>query len=237
MPVENALSRCDEIVRSVGNRRVEVSMLSSRSKLEAMRGRFDAAREAIAQATELADDLGLHAFLDTHLRPAAGTIELAAGDLAAAEELLRLACERTEELGELGFLSSITPDLIEAVYLQERYREAFELTERWPAERLTVKEDVDAQAGWRRVRGKVLSRLGEFQEAERVAREAVAISSSTDYLDLGARSLADLGEVLRLAGRPEEAAAALAEAVRLHEAKGNMVELRRLQALVADAAV
>jgi tetratricopeptide (TPR) repeat protein len=78
------------------------------------------------------------------------------------------------------------------------------------------------------VRAKVMARGGEFEEAERLAREAVAIASGTDFLDGHADALASLGEVLRLAGRAEESTAALQEALRLYEQKGNIAAAARL---------
>ena len=95
-------------------------------------------------------------------------------------------------------------------------------------------EDADAQVHWRRVRAKVLARRGELDEAERLGREAVAIASATDVLELRAQALADLGEVLRLAGRPQESRAALEEAIRLYEEKGNVVGAGRLRGLLAE---
>jgi Tetratricopeptide repeat len=80
----------------------------------------------------------------------------------------------------------------------------------------------------------VLARRGELDEAERVGREAVAIASATDVLELRAQALADLGEVLRLARRPDESAAALNEAIALYEEKGNVVEIGRLRGLLTQ---
>jgi tetratricopeptide (TPR) repeat protein len=97
-----------------------------------------------------------------------------------------------------------------------------------------VPEDVDAQVGWRRVRAKLLARRGDVEEAERLAREAMALAARTDYLDLRAHTSADLAEVLRLAGRPQASAAASEEAIRLYEQKGNIVAARRLRRLLAD---
>jgi tetratricopeptide (TPR) repeat protein len=143
--------------------------------------------------------------------------------------MARAACEGTERTGELGFLSSIARMLVDAVLMQERVDEALSLTERWRPERLTGPEDSDAHAGWRRVRAKALVRKGDLSEAERLARSAVAIASAVEYLDAHARAVADLGEVLRLAGRPGEAAAALEEAIGLYEAKGNVAAATSLR--------
>ena len=125
--------------------------------------------------------------------------------------------------------------LIDAVYAQERYEEALALTERWHVDRLTVPEDVDAQAGWRRVRAKALARVGGFEEAERLAREAVAILSNTDYINAHADAIADLGEVLLRAGRAREAATAARESIRLYELKGNVASAGALRARLAES--
>jgi len=115
--------------------------------------------------------------------------------------------------------------------------EAFALTDRWQVDRLTVPEDTDAQAAWRRVRAKVLARRGEFEDAERIGREAVAIASATDYLDARASAVGDLAEVLRLMGRLDESVAASHEAIRLYEAKGNVVAAGKLRAYLAESQV
>ncbi len=235
MPVDEAIARFEELrPRTETNRRLGVVFLESRAHLEAMQGRFDAARDSISQAKALAKEHGLHVLLDSHTRPAAGYVELLAGNAAAAERELRPACEGTERVGELGFLSSIAPMLVDALYMQGRDEEALRLSERWRPERLTVPEDADAQAGWRRVRAKVLARRGDLDEAECLGREAVAIASGTDYLDARAQAVADLGEVLRLAGRPQESATAFEEAIGLYEEKGNAVAAGQLRRLLAE---
>jgi tetratricopeptide (TPR) repeat protein len=238
MPIERALVRFDELrSRPRINRRLEAAFLNSRAHLEAMQTNFDVARELVRQALDLAVDAGLEGLLDSHTRPAAGFVELLAGDPAAAEAELRLACENTERVGELGFLSSITPMLVDAVYAQGRYEEALALSDRWPVDRLTAPTDVDAQAGWRRVRAKALARLGRFEEAERLAREAVAILADTDYVNAHADTVADLGDVLLHAGRVTNAATAMREAIRLYELKGNVASANVLRGRLAETQI
>ena len=82
---------------------------------------------------------------------------------------------------------------------------------------------------WRQVRAKVLARRGEHAEAERLAREAVAIGEETDMLDAQGDAYADLAEVLSLAGRPKEAAEALEQALARYERKGNVVMAERMR--------
>jgi tetratricopeptide (TPR) repeat protein len=235
MAVDEALARIEEFgSRAETNRRLEVVLLENRAQLEAMRARFDVARDQVARAKAVAEEHGLQVLLDSHLRPAAGMVELLAGDPVAAEAVLRPACEGMERVGELGFLSSVAPLLADALLAQGRDLEALEVTERWPAERLTVPEDADAQAAWRRVRAKALARTGDLGQAEAIGREAVAIAAGTDYLFAHAMAVSDLGEVLRLAGRLQEAAATSAEALRLFEQKGDIASATRLRALLAD---
>jgi hypothetical protein len=70
-----------------------------------------------------------------------------------------------------------------------------------------------------------------------LAREGRELAARTDYLDLHARAVADLAEILRLEGRAQEATAAVEEAIRLHERKGNVVAARILRSLIAEPPV
>ena len=97
-------------------------------------------------------------------------------------------------------------------------------------------EDVDAQAGWRAIRAKLLARRGELAEAERLAREAAALAADTEYLELKADALEALGVVLRVVRLSEEAEHALAESLRLHEAKGNVVAAARVRGQLSERA-
>ncbi len=238
MPIDEALARSEEISsRMVGNRRLEVELTETRAMLEAHRGRFDVARDLASHARTVAEDRGLEALIVSHIGPDAGAIELLAGDATAAERELRPACEGLERAGELGFLSSVVPLLVDALIEQSRDDEAFALTERWRVERLTVPEDVDAQAGWRRVRAKLCARRGELEEAQRLGREAVAIAGETDYFEAQALALADLAEVLSLARRPKESATAAQNALRLYERKGSIAGADRLRSRLAELQV
>jgi class 3 adenylate cyclase/tetratricopeptide (TPR) repeat protein len=227
-PVVEALAKAEEIgSRAEGNRTVEGSVLLTRAQLEAMRGRTDVARDMVARAYGLGEEYGLEVLVRRALYRE-GFMELAAGDPAAAERVLRPTCERLERVGELAYLSSAAPQLAEALFAQGRNEEALRVTERWHPDRLTDPEDSDAQIGWRAVRAKILARAGSIEEAVRLAREATEMAAGIDFLNLRAKALADLAEVLRLAGEPEESAAAVQEATRLYEQKGNVAAAARL---------
>jgi class 3 adenylate cyclase/tetratricopeptide (TPR) repeat protein len=215
--------------RLEGNRRLDMAFLNARARLEAMEGRFEPARSALTRAATLAEGV-LEVELHSHVKVAAADVELLAGESVAAERHARAACDRLEEIGELGYLSSAVPSLLEALYRQGRDEEALRLSERWDPARLTVPEDVDGQAAWRAVRAKLLARRGDLVMAEALAREAVSLAGRTDYVELHAEACAALAEVLRTAGRREESSATLAEALALYEQKGNVVAARTLRA-------
>ena len=85
----------------------------------------------------------------------------------------------------------------------------------------------------RQVRAKVLARRGETQQAERFAREAIALAEGTDQPSQQGDAYADLGEVLALAGRAYEATTALEQARACYERKGNFASTQRTQKRLA----
>jgi predicted ATPase len=230
--VDEALERVEEIRAGAGpNERLEVTLLRTDAQLQAMRGRFETARDLLTAAKALADELGLKIILAAGVAQQAGYIELLSGDAAAAERVLRPACETLEQMGDWGHYATLAPRLADALFMQGGAdEEALRLTE--VAERSATPGVADEDVGWRRVRAKLLARKGDREEAERFARQATALAAMTDLLDDRAQTLADLAEVLRLGGRPEESTAALEEALRLYEQKGNVVATARLRAVL-----
>jgi tetratricopeptide (TPR) repeat protein len=227
MPVAQAIVRVDELQPTAQhNRPLQVHVLRARAQLQAMQGSFATARESIAMAKSLAEELGLELTL-ARIALQSGPIELLAGDAAAAERELRPAYEALERMHNWGYMTSILPPLVDALVAQGRDEEGLQLAHL--AARKAVPEDIDAQVGWRRVLAKVLGRRGELHEAQRLAHEAMAIADGTDYLEHRAQVRADLADVLDLAHRPEEAASTLEEALRLMEQKGNVVAAASLR--------
>jgi len=152
-------------------------------------------------------------------------VELLAGDPAAAAELGAEGCRLFDELGAAGKLA-------QALYALDRLEEADTWAGR--AAELGASDDALTQMLWRQVRAKVLARRGEHAEAERRAREAVAIAEDSDWLDGQGDVYADLAEVLSLAGRPKEATEALEQALARYERKGNLVMAQRAQTRLAE---
>ena len=161
----------------------------------------------------------------SELSQKAVSLELLAGDAAAAAALGEEGCALLETVGELGLLSTSACFLGQALYALHRLDEAEACADRAAA--LGGRDDAATQMLWRQVKAKTLARRGAHVEAERLAREAVAIANGTDKTDWCATAYADLAEVLALAGEGEEAAAALERALALYERKGNLVLAER----------
>jgi class 3 adenylate cyclase/tetratricopeptide (TPR) repeat protein len=235
-PVEEGLRMVRAVsTRMEGNRMLDVAVLNNTARLEAMRGNFDSADRALAEARALVEGAReVERF--SHLSTTAASVALLAGDAVGAEQVLRPTCERLEHVGELGYLASAVPPLLDALLRQGKDEEALRLSDRWHPERLTVPEDVDAQVGWRAARARLQARRGEREEAERLAREAVELADGTEYVELRADALDALGQVLLVAGRTDESDEALRASLRLHRVKGNVVAVESLLAQLDERA-
>ena len=231
-PAAEAIARCEALVADgIADRQVQNLIVCKIAQLHAMNGDFAKAREMCVRARAVLRDLGqgvraASASLDL------AVVELLAGDPAAAERELRPDCEMLEKMGETFFLSTMAAMLARAVREQGRDAEALALTEL--AEKSAAADDIDAQALWRSVRAPILARSGAIEEAETMARAALDTAKQTGMPGLHASAFYELATVLHLAGRREEAAKALDEAVRIHVAKGDVVSARRARALLGE---
>jgi ATP/maltotriose-dependent transcriptional regulator MalT len=182
-----------------------------------MEGRFEEARSLLAEMRARYEELGERVRLILQLWWS-GYVETRAGDLHAAERALRESCERLEEMGNPGWLSTYAANLGQVLCSLGRHDEAGE----WGAKSRELGGSVDivTQMLWRQVLARVHAHRGELVEAERLAREAVEYGERTDMLVNRANTHLDLAEVLEAAGRPE-AADEVRKALELFERKGD----------------
>jgi class 3 adenylate cyclase/tetratricopeptide (TPR) repeat protein len=226
MPADEAIAFLDELIdaaASAGTPAVNPQLL--RSSLLAMRGEFEAARAAVREIRPVAAELGL--VTGGLVGQEGGYVELLAGAPDAAVELLREAWDRGAALGETGYRSTAGTLLAQALAAAGRDAEAEAVLAEVAA--IAAPDDFDAHGRMRTVRALLLARRGQVEEAERLAREALEIVGTTDYLDSRADTHAALAEVLEAAGRLEDAASELRAALELFERKGNVVRAAQVR--------
>jgi DNA-binding SARP family transcriptional activator len=234
-PVEEAIARLRALLQErEGDRASEAGILLWLSRLKAMHGDFDEARETVAAAGSLYEELGQTTAVPNCALAVAG-IEVLAGRPEAAEPALREGCEACIRFNMSALLASVAAKLADVLYTLGRYDEA----ETWAttSREIAGPDDRDAQSWWRTVEAKLAARRGDLEAAERLGREAVEIVEQTDALNHRAKVSLDLAEVLRLAGRDAEASETIKRAVALFELKGNVVAAQRARELLGISAV
>jgi tetratricopeptide (TPR) repeat protein len=187
-----------------------------RAELFAMLARFDEAwaiaLPASARLGELEpDDAGWEALAD---------IAALAGDHESAAQYLEHACDRFERQSSWALLSTYAPALGRSLCALGRYDEAEPLAQR--GRELGAEDDLVTQALWRQVQALVDAHRGEHAEAERLVREAISVTERMDGLNYQGDVLCDLAEVLAAAGRTDEAAVALEQALERYGRKKNL---------------
>jgi class 3 adenylate cyclase/tetratricopeptide (TPR) repeat protein len=182
----------------------------------AMKGELEEARKLVRKAAPDALELGIVPLGAVGM--AGGHVELLAGAPESAVELLEIPWERYGELGERGFRATVGTMLAEALIAAGRDAEAEPVLDE--VETFAAPDDFDPQARLRWARGLILAQRGELDEAERLAREAVAIVARTDYLEVTADAHVALAMVLELAGRSSDSQRAWRDALDLYERKG-----------------
>jgi class 3 adenylate cyclase/tetratricopeptide (TPR) repeat protein len=232
-PVTEGISRCEEILRAAeGSPILQVALIPVLGHLYGMQGRFPEARVLFDRARTLQEELGLK-FFSARMAFSSGEIEMLAGDPAAAERECRRGCEIFKEMGETARFSTLSMMLADALYDLGRDDEALAWTEE--SEELTAREDLVAQADWRRGRAKILARRGEIDRAEELVREALGFAeNSPDDIHLRVKTLMGVVEVLRLAGRSVEAVPFAERALGLEERKGNIAGVNRARSLLQE---
>lgn len=224
-PIARASGRCLDVVRvlriTAWAPQVEAHALRHQAVLEALRDRADAARRMLATArttfTQLGHRLGL---LETTMYE--GLVELLDGRPADAEQPLREALAGFGSLGARVSAARATALLARALLELDRLDEAERL-----ADPELAGDDLKSAIGLLGVRAEVLARRGDPDEAEALARRAVALAEPTDALVDHADARLALARVLRAAGRASEASAELDRARALYEQKGATVGVAR----------
>jgi class 3 adenylate cyclase/tetratricopeptide (TPR) repeat protein len=196
----------------------------------AVQGDADRGREFVWAAIEKRREAGL-------LLEAAGGcmsashVETAAGDLEAAERVLRQGLEELERLGGGSYYPTAALMLADVLERRGRYDEASRLC---PVIRDTSSpSDLVNFIGVDALEGYLLARDGDLEGGERLVRRAVERAEGIDFYDNKGRAFELLALTLALAEKPEAVQAAQ-DALSIYEAKGDKAATEGARELVAS---
>ena len=192
----------------------------------AMIGDFDEARSHLKRGASILRELGMTLELAASVGLSGGFVEMVAGDLEAAEATVRAGYDTLKEMGESLRVTSRAALLANILYLQGRYDEAMDLVDEAD---ISARDDMEPRIWLQGVRAKVLARRGRFEEAELEARDNARLAEGTDWPGYKGMACSDLAEVLHLAGRSDDAAAAARRSEEFFEAKGSLVLLDQVR--------
>src|SRR5262249_20024879 len=223
-PVEEALAVCQETLDATGdNRKLRGLVTLLMPPLQAMLGDFETARRLYHEAHGSFDEIGA-TLLGARTSLQSGAVELLAGDLEAAERMLRRDYEALEQLDERYWRPTVAANLALVLCRQDRFDEALEFAR--VAEEITADADLESQALWRSAKALILTQRGEHADAEAIARAAVDLLRQTDGLAQIADAVVVHASVLGEQGDAGGRTDALREAADLYARKGNVVSER-----------
>jgi tetratricopeptide (TPR) repeat protein len=225
-PVAEAIGRCDAIGGEAGDDRVLDAVVSRcLAALEAMAGRFDAARQHELSASPVLEHAGFVAASMGSLSVSAYAKELY-GDRAGAVDDLRQKWISYRDVfgGAAPRLAMDAAYRLAGLYCDDgRWEEA----ERQMAEyREAPLPAGHAGAVSLAVEARLAANAGEYDRAQSLARQAQGIADQTDTLNSAALVWTAVAEVEKAAGADPEPA--LGRAAALYEAKGNITAAARV---------
>ncbi len=207
--------------------------LSCAAYLEGFAAEFERGREHLAELGRLCDELGMST-LRAVFTINSGGLELLADQLGAAEREFRDGFDRLGAIGEAGFRTTIGTLLGDALQRMGRDEEAEEVL--LESAELAASDDVDPQVRSRAARAQILARRGELDQARHLAREALALADTTDFLALRAEARLALAYVLAACSEHDEASERLHEALELFERKESLPQAEQTRRLIETGA-
>jgi predicted ATPase len=230
-PLAEVIRRMEELLaRADGRPSDEWAPLCLLAWAHGLAGRFEEARELAARGEMILEELGQWGRVAGFGLRTQAWIESLAGDPAAAERLVRRSLELLTASGDEQSSPSVMCQIAVAIYEQGRYDEAEALA--LSAEKAAAGDDQDALALSSSVRAAILARRRQPEEAEALARGALALARYSDGLVKVGELQLRLAEVLRSSGKDAEAETEARSAVELFERKGAVVPAGRARRLL-----
>jgi tetratricopeptide (TPR) repeat protein len=227
-PVDECLREIEWQMRATG---VYVGMgpRLAMARMYILQGRLTEAQELARESLRSFEEMG-NRHMVASARAVLGEIAYLSGNPREAASLKREGYETLTATGDRAYAST------DAVEVGRVLVDLDELDEAWRfgtiARDTSSTDDVVSQAGGRAVQARVLARRGQHDEAISLAREAVAIMATTDYLAEHGDAVVDLAHVLHESGHDDQAVAAADEARELFARKGATLYVEQAQQLI-----
>jgi len=231
-PAEEAIALLDQMVATSGNDpRVRAEAEQVTCVMHAMCGRFDKARTIGADARRHLAEVGHGLFL-ANLAQSTGHVEELAGDPDAAEAEYARSCADLEALGESAYLSTVAglhARLLARLGRPAQAEIALEL-----ARRNGSPDDVATQSLVWQTEGLLAATAGEDDRARAAVADAVQREPKDEQPDSVGQAHLAAADVEQILGNTSREREQLTAARPLFEAKGNIVEVRKVTSRLRD---
>ncbi len=224
MPVTEVLAWLDHKAAQIAPRPIWLGYW--RARVLPLIGRFDEARTELGANVERLIDQGDRLGVAIS---SAWSIEIEAGEYAAAEQAARQSCGLLEEIGARSYWSTHACEVAVALYHLGRYAEAKEWASR--ALETGARDDAVTQLMGRQVLAKVAARQDQFDRARALAGQALAIADGMDAPEAQGYAALDVAEVFWLAGDDAESSRQAVRAGEFFRRKGATIGLERASRL------
>ncbi len=234
-PAAEALLICEGLLDDTkGDRKAGATILGAMSALLAMQGEIERGRDTYRQYRDLLVDLG-PSVTASSTSIESSWVEIMAGNLAAAERLLRRDDEELAAMGERFYRSAVVATLSLVLWSQARLAEADAAATL--ADELADPDDSFSQVVLRTTRARLRASEGKLDLAREIATGAVELAEATADIALQGDAWNAAADVALASGRPDDARVALETALKRYEQKGNRVEARRIESMLESMLV
>ncbi len=218
------IERLEQFIREYAERPLALAGIrGALARAHAARGEIDAARDVgDVEAVYVEAGMELEA-TSAHFTRA--WIARCAGDFEEEERQLRRQVDKLEELNDRNYLGTSWMNLGTCLVELGKDDEAQRALER--AREVTIPEDVVDVVGLDALEAVLRARGGELEEAQELARRALARVEETDHVSLRLDTRWSAAEVFELAGRRDEAKTLLGESIEFAERYGHLVAAQR----------
>ena len=234
-PVDEAMELAQRALEAErDNPGAQTQILWTIAVLQAMRSDFDDARRTFQQSADIERHLGRELYASHFAVQVVSHIESLAGAFDQHARLLREALDRWE--GMFGDTNSILASMLaQSLFELGRFAEAQSYVN--AARESEGGDHPHIEPLWKQAQAQLFAEAGRLEEAEVLAREALATLRPTEFIWQTADALMVLADVEHRLGHETEAVEAVREALDRYRRKGIIPSIARASAVLKSLAV